>query len=94
LCFKEFGDRIKDWITINEPYSYALFGYVAGSYAPGRCNMCGIGNAATEPYMVGHHMLLAHAKAVNLYRDKYKIGISLISYWFVPNSIKKEDVNS
>ncbi|KAG5568443.1 hypothetical protein H5410_064537 [Solanum commersonii] len=106
LCFKEFGDRIKDWITINEPYSYALFGYVTGSYAPGRCsaftnnNMCGVGNAATDPYIVGHHMLLAHAKAVNLYRDKYKaslkgkIGISLISNWFVPNSTKKEDIDS
>ncbi|KAH0782384.1 hypothetical protein KY290_001982 [Solanum tuberosum] len=106
LCFKEFGDRIKDWITINEPYSYALFGYVTGSYAPGRCsaftnnNMCGVGNAATEPYIVGHHMLLAHAKAVTLYRDKYKaslkgkIGISLISDWFVPNSTNKEDIYS
>ncbi|KAH0765987.1 hypothetical protein KY285_001858 [Solanum tuberosum] len=106
LCFKEFGDRIKDWITINEPYSYALFGYVTGSYAPGRCsaftnnNMCGVGNAATEPYIVGHHMLLAHAKAVNLYRDKYKaslkgkIGISLISNWFVPNSTNKEDIDA
>ncbi|CAN4080488.1 unnamed protein product [Withania somnifera] len=101
LCFKEFGDRIKYWITINEPYSYIMFGYVLGSYAPGRCASdigCGVGDGATEPYIVGHHMLLAHAKAVNLYREKYKasqkgkIGITLNSVWYVPYSRQKEDV--
>ncbi|CAN4110427.1 unnamed protein product [Withania somnifera] len=104
LCFREFGDRIKHWITINEPYTYAVFGYVFGSHAPGRCTKnCGCavdGNAATEPYIVGHHMLLAHAKTVNLYRKKYKasqngkIGISLVSDWYVPYSTKKEDIEA
>lgn len=42
------------------------------------------------PYSVGHHLLLAHAHAVKLYRDEYKekqggqIGITLDSNWAMP----------
>ncbi|PHT94605.1 Beta-glucosidase 24 [Capsicum annuum] len=103
LCFKEFGDRVKHWITINEPYTYAVFGYAFGSRPPGRCsysNGCIAGNDATEPYIVAHHLLLAHAKAVKLYRKKYKaslkgkIGISLISNWFVPYYTEKKHIDA
>ena len=38
FCFKEFGDRVKHWITLNEPYSYVYAGYVEGKFAPGRCS--------------------------------------------------------
>ncbi|KAI5390742.1 hypothetical protein KIW84_075874 [Lathyrus oleraceus] len=24
LCFKEFGDRVNHWITLNEPHSYSM----------------------------------------------------------------------
>merc|ERR1739844_519203 len=34
-CFEEFGDRIKTWITLNEPRVTSLQGYVDGSMAPG-----------------------------------------------------------
>ena len=53
---------------------------------------CGAGDSATEPYIVGHHILLAHAEAVCLYRAKYQaahkgqIGIAQVSHWFVPHS--------
>ncbi|TQD77180.1 hypothetical protein C1H46_037285 [Malus baccata] len=36
LCYKEFGDRVKHWITINEPWSYSYGGYTRGFLAPGR----------------------------------------------------------
>ncbi|ERN11637.1 hypothetical protein AMTR_s00022p00202460, partial [Amborella trichopoda] len=76
VCFREFGDRVKHWITLNEPYSYAFGGYVAGIFAPGRCSKpdgnCTAGNSGTEGYVVAHHLLLSHASAVKLYREKYK----------------------
>ncbi|XP_042489607.1 beta-glucosidase 13-like [Macadamia integrifolia] len=96
LCFKEFGDRVKHWITLNEPMTLSYGGYDMGAKAPGRCSKwvgnCTNGNSATEPYLVTHHQLLAHAAAVKAYKDKYqasqkgKIGITLDAHWIVPYS--------
>ncbi|KAL3825604.1 hypothetical protein ACJIZ3_021633 [Penstemon smallii] len=36
LCFWEFGDRVKNWITFNEGWTYCNFGYMAGTFPPGR----------------------------------------------------------
>ncbi|CAA0818731.1 Beta-glucosidase 16 [Striga hermonthica] len=56
------------------------------------------GNEATEPYIVAHHLILAHATAVRIYREKYqavqggKIGIVVVpNSWYFPYSDKKED---
>ncbi|XP_057453250.1 beta-glucosidase 12-like [Lotus japonicus] len=102
LCFKEFGDRVKHWITLNEPWSYSGSGYALGSFAPGRCSKwfnpnCTGGDSGTEPYLVSHHQLLAHAEAVHAYKKKYQasqkgiIGITLVTHWFVPFSDNKFD---
>lgn len=77
-CFQNFGDRVKHWITFNEAYTVAIQGYDVGLEAPGRCSIllhliCRAGNSATEPYIVGHNILLAHATAADIYRKKYKV---------------------
>ncbi|CAL1403835.1 unnamed protein product [Linum trigynum] len=100
FCFETFGDRVKKWVTINEPNSYTMNAYDFGKFAPGRCsgwmgNNCtgtatGGGDSSTEPYVVGHHFLLAHATTVKLYRKKYQarqkgeIGITIATHWFEP----------
>ena len=97
VCFREFGDRVKFWTTFNEPWTYASQGYGNGAHAPGRCSpsispSCTPGDSGREPYLVTHHILLAHARAVALYRAKYQpaqrgqIGITVVSHWFVPNT--------
>ncbi|KAL2327683.1 hypothetical protein Fmac_021110 [Flemingia macrophylla] len=102
LCFKEFGDRVKYWATLNEPWSYSKYGYETGEMATGRCSSwlnsnCSAGDSATEPYIVTHHQLLAHAAAVWIYRTKYQasqkglIGITLVANWFLPHSDTKYD---
>jgi beta-glucosidase/6-phospho-beta-glucosidase/beta-galactosidase len=82
FCFSTFGDRVKYWITLNEPWTYSINGYLAGGvFAPGRCSdevpKCvkngGGGNNATEPYIVSHNLILSHAKAVQTYRTKYQM---------------------
>lgn len=81
FCFETFGDRVKNWITLNEVKSIAWSGYGNGMDAPGRCSpeygdwckdIGGGGDSGSEPYLVAHHSLLAHAKAVKTYRTKYQ----------------------
>ena len=35
VCFKNFGDRVKFWATLNEPWVSAVIGYNNGVHAPG-----------------------------------------------------------
>ncbi|MQL92506.1 hypothetical protein Taro_025118 [Colocasia esculenta] len=79
VCFREFGDRVKYWITFNEPWSFCVLGYARGSFPPARCSdrgRCNAGDSGREPYTVCHHQLLAHAAAVKLYRDQYQVIIT------------------
>ncbi|KAH9622775.1 hypothetical protein KSS87_007371 [Heliosperma pusillum] len=91
-CFANFGDRVKNWITFNEPLQTAINGHCIGIFAPGRNE-----NPSTEPYLASHHQLLAHAYAVSIYRKKYKeiqgghIGISPDCEWAEPLSDSAED---
>ncbi|KAL0323714.1 UNVERIFIED_CONTAM: Oleuropein beta-glucosidase [Sesamum calycinum] len=34
LCFWEFGDRVKHWITVNEPTTYCVNGYASCTFPP------------------------------------------------------------
>ncbi|CAN7100600.1 unnamed protein product [Brassica rapa subsp. narinosa] len=79
ICFKNFGDRVKHWMTLNEPLTVVQQGYALGIMAPGRCSKftnpnCTAGDGATEPYIVGHNLILAHGAAVEVYREKYKLA--------------------
>ncbi|KAK3189131.1 hypothetical protein Dsin_028692 [Dipteronia sinensis] len=91
-CFASFGDRVKKWITINEPMQTAVNGYDIGIFAPGRCQQ-----SSTEPYLAAHHQILAHATAFSIYRSKYKdkqggqVGLSVDCEWAEANSDRIED---
>ncbi|MEI6751538.1 MAG: GH1 family beta-glucosidase [Paludibacter sp.] len=39
ICSKSFGDRVKNWIVMNEPFTFTGLGYLTGYYAPGRFGM-------------------------------------------------------
>ncbi|KAK8965054.1 U2 small nuclear ribonucleoprotein A' [Platanthera guangdongensis] len=78
LCFKEFGDRVKYWSTFNEPNVEAILGYDVALFPPGRCSSpfgsnCSAGDSRTEPYISAHNILLAHASAATLYKEKYQV---------------------
>ncbi|EFH58559.1 hypothetical protein ARALYDRAFT_477608 [Arabidopsis lyrata subsp. lyrata] len=94
FAFNEYGDRVKHWVTINEPYEFSHGGYETGEKAPGRCSKyvnekCVAGKSGHEVYTVSHNLLLAHAEAVEEFRKcgkckGGKIGIVQSPMWFEP----------
>ncbi|GAB4826618.1 hypothetical protein Ancab_033513 [Ancistrocladus abbreviatus] len=101
ICFKFFGDRVKYWVTFNEPNILVSYGYRTGEYPPGRCSglfgNCTKGDSEKEPFIAAHNIILAHAVAVDIYRTKYQkqqggcIGIVLSTPWLEPISNSSAD---
>jgi len=103
VCFEAFGDRVKHWLTINEPWCCAILGYGRGVFAPGRSSdreRSPEGDSSTEPWIVGHSIILAHAHAVKVYREQFKptqngqIGITLNGDWAMPYDDSPENVDA
>jgi len=86
VCFTNFGDRVKTWITLNEPAITATQGYGTGEMAPG------INEIGTATYIAAHNQIRAHARAVKAYRDDFlaeqggEIGITLSIAWKEPKN--------
>ncbi|KAJ2920434.1 hypothetical protein H1R20_g8959, partial [Candolleomyces eurysporus] len=103
VCFEAFGDRVKHWLTINEPWCCAVLGHGRGVFAPGRSsdrNRSPEGDSSTEPWIVAHNIILAHAKAVKVYREQFKptqnglIGITLNGDWAMPYDDSPENIDA
>ncbi|GKQ37126.1 beta-glucosidase [Streptomyces sp. A012304] len=58
---ERLGDRVKKWITINEPAEHTLLGHALGTHAPGR-------QLLFDALPAAHHQLLAHGLAVRALR--------------------------
>lgn len=72
ICFDSYGDRVKWWLTINEPWIVGLLGFLHGLHAPG------IKGDVRAEVTVFHHLLLAHGLATQAYRGgDGEIGIAL-----------------
>ncbi|XP_053327174.1 lactase/phlorizin hydrolase [Spea bombifrons] len=96
LLFQRLGDKVKFWITHNEPYIVANLGYGYGSFAPGISSRPGVG-----PYVAGHNLIKSHAEVWHLYNDTYRakqggvISITINTDWADPiNPYKQEDVEA
>ncbi|CAN6240130.1 unnamed protein product [Urochloa humidicola] len=91
VCFMMFGDRVKFWVTFNQPNLSLKFSYMDGWYPPGRCSQpfgnCASGNSSIEPYIAGHNMILSHANAVSVYRKKYQTGSPF--FYSVPQGMEQ-----
>ncbi|XP_039663448.1 lactase-like b isoform X1 [Perca fluviatilis] len=84
LCFERFGNRVKYWMTFNNPWSVAVEGYETGEHAPG------LRLRGTGAYRAAHHIIKAHAKVWHTYDTQWRakqkglVGISLSGDWGEP----------
>jgi len=89
IITKTLGDRVKNWITHNEPAVVAWMGYSTGQHAPG-----------LKDYALGvraaHHLLLSHGWAVPVIRrnsPNAEVGITLDIWWRIAASNSKHDMD-
>lgn len=62
ILAKVLGDRVKDWMTLNEPFVVSFVGHHQGRHAPGIRHL-------PTALKVAHHELLAHGKVVPIIRE-------------------------
>ena len=80
ICFKYFGHLVRHWFTFNEPWCTT----VLTDFEPE--------DEATKPYKIAHNVLIAHGKAVKLYRESFQktqhglIGIVTNSEYYYPKN--------
>jgi beta-glucosidase len=78
LCFEAYGDRVRRWITINEPWIVGLLGYRLGLHAPGHEDV-------REEITAFHHLLLAHGRAMQELRASRHDGLGGITNALMPH---------
>ncbi|XP_012581092.1 PREDICTED: lactase-phlorizin hydrolase [Condylura cristata] len=86
FCFQTFGDRVKFWMTFNEPTQQAWLGYGTGVFPPN------VKDPGWAPYRIGHAVIKAHARVYHTYDKHYRqeqkgvISLSLGAFWAEPKS--------
>jgi beta-glucosidase len=87
---RHLGDRVKFWITHNEPSVSAIVGHLFGEHAPGFCD-------PAMTLVVSHHLLLSHGWALPVIRQNSpgaQVGLSLNVNWTVPASPSAADYDA
>jgi len=90
IITKKLGDRVKNWITHNEPWVIAYLGYNEGTHAPGYSSLA-------QTLAVNHHLLLSHGLSLPIIRENSKdskVGIALNLNPAYPASSSEVDLNA
>lgn len=91
VVYENFGDRVKHWITFNEPREICYQGYGFTTKAP-ILNATDVGT-----YYCAKNLVLAHARAYYAYVNDFKpsqkgtCGITISVNWFGPDTDSAED---
>jgi beta-glucosidase len=84
------GDRVRNWITVNEPWVISWLGYGLGQHAPGR-------RSESDALAAAHTVLLAHARAAEILRRDVpdaRVGITIDLVEIQPASQSEADVEA
>ncbi len=91
VVVKRYGDRVKNWMTINEPQVFIGLGYSLGTHAPG------LKLSKFDIIRMTHNVLLSHGKAVRKIREYVEnanIGFAFVCDTGIPNTTSEEDKNA
>jgi beta-glucosidase len=84
---RQLGDRVRYWITHNEPFCASVLGYETGEHAPGHRDR-------GEAMRAAHHLLLSHGWSVPVIRrdsPAAQVGIALNLSPQTPSSSSEAD---
>jgi beta-glucosidase len=90
VVVSRLGDRVRHWITQNEPWVASWLGYGLGVHAPGR-------KSDSDALAAGHHILLAHGRAAEVLRREApasEVGIAIDLVPTYPFSDTEADVEA
>ncbi|KAJ9563257.1 hypothetical protein OSB04_008417 [Centaurea solstitialis] len=94
-CFKSFGDRVKYWVTINEPNAFVEMAYELGVYPPAHCSQpfgnCLAGNSDVEPLRAMHNMIIIFR--FNIFQPKQGGSIGLVASSFMYEPLTDSDLD-
>jgi len=65
LCTKTFGDKVKNWMVLNEPVAFTVVGYLLGMHAPGKRGFKNL-------YPTIHHAAMCQAEGGRVIRSNVK----------------------
>jgi len=71
FLLKEFGGKVKTWVTFNEAWTFTALGSGAGKAPSVQPYL----NASVWPYVAGHNVLLAHLRTVEVFREMQRTGV-------------------
>ena len=87
-----FSDRVKCFITFNEPQCFIGLGYCGTIHAPG------LNCSSREAFAAAHHVLMAHGLAVKTLckygRQELQIGYAPTGRFTYPKTHSKEDIQA
>jgi beta-glucosidase len=90
LAAGRLGDRVKHWMTLNEPRIVMRYGHLVGNHAPGLRDQ----GAANQ---VAHHLMVGHGLALQALRSAHadlRLGIALDESGVSPASESLEDIEA
>ncbi|MHC0441324.1 GH1 family beta-glucosidase [Flavobacterium sp. 3-210] len=90
ICAKHFGDRVKNWMVINEPSVFTGAGYFLGIHAPGK-------KGITNYLKAMHHVTMATAAGGKILRNRIpdaNIGTTFSSTHIEPATTSQKDVEA
>jgi beta-glucosidase len=88
LCAKAYGDKVKNWIVINEPFGFTSLGYMLGIHAPGETGLTNFFDAAL-------HTAIAQADGGKILREEVpnaKIGTTFSCSEIIPYTQSDADL--